>query len=119
MSGLDVDDPGDILAVFGGKPADDDLGLLDDLRIEELLEAVLDGRRQLDPVNPQLHAGEVPAHVDGAVVVLVQPGVVLTTSFIARVEPPGRFAISGWPITVVEVPSWVGSGARVDCTVVR
>ena len=69
VAGLEVDDARHVLAVLGRQSAHDDLGLLDDLRIEKLLQPVLDGRRKLDSVHPQLEPREVSPHMDGAVVV--------------------------------------------------
>ena len=67
-AGLDVDDAGGALEL-GRQPADDDVGALDNLAAEQLLQPILHRRGQGDVVDAQGEAGEVPADVDGAVVV--------------------------------------------------
>ena len=58
---------------LGRQPADDDVGALDDLAVQQLLQPVLHRRRQGDVVDAQREAGEAPADVDGAVVVARDP----------------------------------------------
>ena len=67
-AGLDVDHPGSALEL-GGQAAHDDVGALDDLAAEQLLQPILHRRRQGDVVDAQGEPGEAPADVDGAVVV--------------------------------------------------
>lgn len=73
-AGGDVDDPGDVFAVLRGQASNDHAGVVDDLRLQELLEPVLDRGRQLDAIDAKLQSSEIAAHVDGAVVVGREPG---------------------------------------------
>jgi hypothetical protein len=68
-SRLDVHDAGGALAELGRQPADDDLGALDDLAAQQLLQPILHRGGQGDVVDAEGEAREVPADVDGAVVV--------------------------------------------------